>query len=63
MTDDAVDGVGADINLDAHITGNPTPGNGLNGNGITAGHTWLIVVLALVILWLLGGVVFRKIRM
>lgn len=29
----------------------------------TVGHTWLIIVGALAILWLLGGVAFRGVRM
>lgn len=61
-TSDAVNGIGADINLNAHVTGNPFPGNG-SPAGVTSGHTWLIIVLALVLLWVLGGGVFRKIRM
>lgn len=61
MSEGIVDGVGGDISLDAHATGNPIPGNGGRG-GASIGHTWLIIVVALVILWLLGGVVFRGIR-
>lgn len=29
----------------------------------TVGHTWIIIVGAVVILWLLGGVAFRNVRM
>lgn len=29
----------------------------------TVGHTWLIVIIALGLLWLLGGVAFRSVRM
>ena len=30
---------------------------------VTVGHTWVIIVGALALLWLLGGTVFRTIRM
>lgn len=59
--DGIVDGVGNDISLDAHVSGNPIPGNGARG-GASVGHTWLIVIVALVILWLLGGIVFKGVR-
>lgn len=59
--DGIVDGVGGTVSLDAHVNGNPVPGNGGSG-GPSVGHTWLIIVVALLILWLLGGVVFRGIR-
>jgi hypothetical protein len=58
------DGSGAGINLDGHMTGDPIPS--LNGNAaanVTVGHTWMIVIAALVLLWLFGGAIFRKIRM
>jgi hypothetical protein len=29
---------------------------------VTVLHTWLIPVVALVLLWVLGGVVFRSVR-
>jgi amino acid transporter len=29
----------------------------------TVGHTWVIIVGALAILWVLGGFVFRSVRM
>ena len=29
----------------------------------TVGHTWAIVIIALALLWLLGGVAFRSVRM
>lgn len=29
----------------------------------TPGHTWVIIVLALILLWVLGGIVFHKVRM
>jgi hypothetical protein len=47
--------------LSAHITGNPFR-SGVSGS-VTVGHTWVIIVGAILILWLLGGGVFRKIRM
>jgi hypothetical protein len=28
----------------------------------SAAHAWLIIIVALGILWLLGGVVFRRVR-
>ncbi len=30
---------------------------------VTVGHTWVIIVGALALLWILGGTVFRTIRM
>lgn len=47
------------VNLDPHITGNPIS-RGIGS--VTVGHTWLIIVAALVLLWLYA-VAFRKIRM
>lgn len=47
------------VNLDPHITGNPI-GKGIGS--VTVGHTWAIIVGALVLLWLYA-VVFRNIRM
>lgn len=29
----------------------------------TVGHTWIIIVGALAILWILGGFVFKSVRM
>ncbi len=55
--------VGADYDLSGHITGNPIGKGPGAAKGVTVGHTWLIIVGALVILWILGGGVFRKIRM
>jgi hypothetical protein len=49
------------VNLGAHTTGNPISA-GVTGK-VTVGHTWLIIVVALILLWVLGGGVFRKIRM
>ena len=41
-------------------------GNGMNPNGDDASpsmfHAWLIVVGSLVLLWILGGIVFRTVR-
>ena len=58
------DGSSAGVNLDSHLTGEP--GERLTGSAsanVTVGHTWLIVVAALVLLWLFGGAIFKKIRM
>lgn len=49
------------VDLTAHTTGNPIRA-GVGGQ-VTVGHTWAIIIGALIILWLLGGGVFRKIRM
>lgn len=52
------------VNLDAHLTGNPFAGGGVaNMANVTVAHTWFIIVLAVALLWLLGGGVFRSIRM
>lgn len=51
------------INLDPHATGNPIRGAGARTASVTSGHTWLIIVGALIVLWLLGGGAFRSIRM
>jgi amino acid transporter len=29
----------------------------------TVGHTWVIIIGALALLWLFGGIVFRSVRM
>lgn len=50
------------INLDGHLTGNPIPQAGISAN-VTVGHTWLIIVGAVALLWLLGGTVFKSVRM
>lgn len=51
------------ISLGAHATGNPFPESvSLSGN-VTIVHTWLIIAVALGLLWLLGGVAFKGIRM
>lgn len=48
------------VNLDAHIGGNPIR----RGHApVTVGHTWLIIIIALVLLWLFGGKIFKSIRM
>lgn len=31
-------------------------------NAPSAAHAWLIIIVSLGILWLLGGVVFRRVR-
>jgi len=53
-------GANGDANLNAHITGNPF---GVGKGSVTVGHTWIIIIGAIVILWLLGGGMFRRIRM
>lgn len=50
------------VNLHAHVTGNPIAGAS-GGASATIGHTWLILAVALGLLWLFGGGVFRSIRM
>lgn len=55
--------VGSDGDLSPHITGNPITGGRLGNATFTIGHTWLIIVGALVLLWLMGGVMFKSIRM
>lgn len=48
------------VNLEAHATGNPfARGKGM----VTSGHTWLLIVGALVLLWLLGKGLFKGVRM
>ena len=54
------DGSGSGPDLDSHATGSPTPGGVVSA---TVGHTWLIVIVAVLLLWLFGGAIFRKIRM
>lgn len=58
------DGGSTGVELGAHATGNPFPGGaaGFEAN-VTVGHTWLIIALALILLWLFGAGFFRKIRM
>lgn len=51
------------VSLGGHVSGNPYPENASASANVTIGHTWIIVVLALVLLWLLGGVAFKGIRM
>lgn len=43
------------------LTGN-VPGAGFGAN-VTVGHTMLLILGAVLILWLLGAVVFKSIRM
>lgn len=50
------------VNLAPHLTGNPMDQTGVNPQ-VTVGHTWLIIVIALGLLWLLGAGVFRSVRM
>lgn len=47
--------------VSAHITGDPFSVS--VGASPTSGHTWLIVIGALFLLWLLGGFFFKSIRM
>lgn len=47
--------------FEGHVNGNPVPV--ATSAAITVGHTWVIIVLALAILWLLGAGVFKSIRM
>lgn len=51
------------VNLSAHFTGDPIPQSFGAGANVTVAHTWLIVVAALVLLWVLGGGIFKSIRM
>jgi hypothetical protein len=52
------------VNLSAHVTGNPIPGGGAGaGANVTVGHTVLLILGALALLWLFGGVLFKSIRM
>lgn len=51
------------VNLDPHATGNPIRGADNRMATVTSGHTWIIIVAALALLWLLGAGVFRSIRM
>jgi hypothetical protein len=58
------DGSGGGIELGGHATGNPFPGGGMGFEAnVSVGHTWLIIALALILLWLFGAGFFRKIRM
>ena len=54
------DGSSNGIDLSSHSTGDPFP-RVLSG-GVTVGHTWLILVLILVVLWMLGFS-FRSVRL
>jgi len=46
------------VNLAPHAGANP-----MGAAPVTIGHTWVIIAGALALLWLLGGVAFRTIRM
>lgn len=52
-----------DINLDAHVSGNPIAGTAGAGANVTVGHTVVLILGALALLWLFGGAVFKSIRM
>lgn len=56
------DGSSNGIDTSIHSTGNPTP-QLLGIGGVTVGHTALILVGALAVLWILGAVVFKNVRM
>lgn len=45
----------------SHLTGNPL--EGMDVAPVTVIHTLAIVVGALILLWLFGGVLFKNIRM
>lgn len=47
--------------LGAHATGDPIARNVQKAP--TVGHTWLIIAAALGLLWFLGGIGFKSIRM
>lgn len=51
------------VNLGAHTTGNPIRQTVSGYQLPTVAHTWLIIVLALALLWVLGGGIFKSIRM
>lgn len=51
------------VDLNPHVTGDPIRGGMQKAGAVTSGHTWLIIVLALAILWLMGAGVFKSIRM
>ena len=53
------DGSSNGIDTSAHSTGNPIPQ--LLGGGVTVGHTAVILVALLAVLWALGFV-FRNVR-
>lgn len=53
----------SDLNLDAHVTGNPIHSGVGAGANVTVGHTAVLVLGALALLWLFGGVIFKSIRM
>jgi len=51
------------VSLGGHLSGNPLPESISASANVTIAHTWLIIVVALALLWLLGGVAFKGIRM
>lgn len=51
------------IALDAHVTGDPIARGAGVGANITVGHTVLLILGALALLWLFGAGVFKSIRM
>lgn len=54
------DGSSNGIDTSAHSTGNPFPR--VLSDGVTVGHTWLILVVLVAALWLLGFS-FRSVRL
>lgn len=50
------------VHLEAHATGSPFPSAKVGGS-VTVGHTVLLMLLFLVILWTLGLGPLKKIRM
>lgn len=56
-------GSGTDgVDLSGHVTGDPIRQGGRGGSA-TRGHTFLIVAVALLLLWLFGGKLFKSVRM
>lgn len=51
------------VQLGAHVTGNPIPTGGSIGGNVTVGHTIVIVLGALALLWLFGMGPLRSVRM
>lgn len=51
------------VDLTPHATGDPIRGGAQKLAAVTTGHTWVIIIGALALLWLLGGGLFKSIRM
>ena len=57
------DGGSTGVDISGHLTGDPFPNGEMTaGANVTVAHTWIIIVLAVALLWAMGGGVFRKIR-